>query len=63
MAISNRQAEDWVARLQSRLPEVFTHPNPRQVLAEQYALLFLLNRALEGEVTFIGAPIVEEQHE
>lgn len=63
MALSNPQAEAWIAALQQRLPEVYTHPEPRQFLAEQYFLLFLLNRALDGEVTFTGAPAIREQHE
>lgn len=59
MALNNAQAEAWISRLKQHLPDLLSHPNPKQFLGEQYALLFLLVRALDGEVTFVGAPEVE----
>ena len=68
MGLTNPQAVRWIEGLREDLAGQRKRPRlaPAKRLAflsEQYERLFLLNRALSGGVTFIGAPPIGEEAE
>lgn len=67
MTLFNQQAVRWIETLRSdlncnrRKPRL-SKENRLRFISEQYERLYLLNRAIAGSVTFIGAPPIGEQH-
>lgn len=63
--LSNGQAVRWIVALQENLTEqrrkTRLSPDKRlQFLSEQYQQLFLLHRAIQGTVLFVGVPPIGE---
>lgn len=64
--ISNDQAVEWLNRISQNLHEFRKKPRMKiaekqKFLNQQYYLLHLMVRAIEGKVRFVGVPPVKPQ--
>lgn len=66
--ISNAQAVEWLNRISQNLHEFRKKPRMKvsekqKFLNQQYYLLHLMVRAIEGKVKFVGVPPLKPQED
>ena len=64
MGITSDQAVRWIAEMRSELTRYrrrrkITDDERLNCLSDQYARIYLIHRAISGQVTFVGAPPID----
>jgi len=67
-SITNVQAEQWILELRKSLGKIrrrrkITDDELLSFLSEQYNQLYLIHRAIAGDVVFIGAPPIGDSND
>lgn len=64
--INNQQCEEWLKQISDNIKDFRKKPrmnieNKVQFLNQQYYLLHLITRAIQGKVRFVGTPVIKDR--
>lgn len=65
-SINNSQCEEWLNQVSNNIQNLRKKPRLKTAdkimfLNEQYYLLHLIIRAIEGKVKFVGTPVIKDK--